>query len=127
LIAPRLHRAEDNIKPLVWIILIQARLKIRRHSSIGEIHCAPFNVEDAIRRTARNRSKDAATASEVRTTIADYIGAHVCPKRENGVVIRAYVWRSRQASRQVAKWLVDTHEVEPPIGVHVHSIKGLIA
>jgi hypothetical protein len=98
LIAPRLHRPEDHIEPLVWIILIQARLKIRRHSGIGEIHCAPFNVEDAIGRTARHRRKDTATAGEVRTTIADYIGAHIRPKRENGVVIRTLIGWRRQTS-----------------------------
>jgi len=52
LIASRLNAAEDKVEPLVWIILIQPHLEIRRLSVIGEIHHAPFDVEDAIGRTA---------------------------------------------------------------------------
>jgi hypothetical protein len=52
LIAAVLDRAENEIKPLVRIVLIQAYLEIRRLSMIGEIHCAPLNVKDAIGRTA---------------------------------------------------------------------------
>jgi hypothetical protein len=52
LVAAGLDGAEDYVKPLVRIILIQAELEIRRLIVIGEIHCAPFNVEDPIRRAA---------------------------------------------------------------------------
>jgi hypothetical protein len=49
LVAAGLNGAEDEVKSLVGIILVQPRLKIRRLSVIGEIHCTPFNVEDSIR------------------------------------------------------------------------------
>jgi hypothetical protein len=52
LVAAGLDGAEDKVKPLVRIILIQAHLEIRRLSVIGEIHCAPFDVKDAIGRSA---------------------------------------------------------------------------
>jgi hypothetical protein len=52
LIAAGLHGTENEVKPLVGIVLIQANLKIRRLSVIGEIYCAPFDVKDAIGRGA---------------------------------------------------------------------------
>jgi hypothetical protein len=48
LIAAGLHGAEDEVEPLVWIILVQADLEIRGLIVIGEIDCAPFDVKDAI-------------------------------------------------------------------------------
>jgi hypothetical protein len=50
LVASRLNGAEDEVKPLIRIILIQPHLEIRRLSVISEIHHAPFDVEDAIGR-----------------------------------------------------------------------------
>ena len=52
MVATGLDSAKDDVKPLVGIILIQADLEIRRHVVIGEIHCAPFDVKDAIGRAA---------------------------------------------------------------------------
>jgi hypothetical protein len=52
LVATGLDSAEDYVKALVRIILIQADLKVRRLSVIGEIHCTPFDVKDAIGRSA---------------------------------------------------------------------------
>jgi hypothetical protein len=52
LIATGLHGPENKIKPLVRAILIQAYLEIRRHGMVGEIHCTPLNVKDAIGRGA---------------------------------------------------------------------------
>ena len=52
MVATGLDSAEDDVKPLVRIILIQADLEVRRLSVIGEIHGTPFNVKDAIRRGA---------------------------------------------------------------------------
>jgi hypothetical protein len=52
LIAAGLHGAEDEVKPLIGIILIQPHLEIRRLSVIEEIHCTPFDVKNAIGRAA---------------------------------------------------------------------------
>jgi hypothetical protein len=52
LIAAGLHRAENEVKALVWIVLVQAYLEIRRHGMVGEVHCTPLNVKDAIGRSA---------------------------------------------------------------------------
>ena len=54
LVAAGLDSAKDEVKLLVRIILIQPNLEIRSLSVIGEIHCAPFNVKDAIRCGARH-------------------------------------------------------------------------
>jgi hypothetical protein len=52
LVATGLDSAEDYVKPLVGIILIQPNLEIRGLIVIGKIHCAPFDVKDAIGRAA---------------------------------------------------------------------------
>jgi hypothetical protein len=52
LVAAGLDGAKDEVKPLIGIILIEAHLEICRLSVIGKIHCAPFDVKDAIGRGA---------------------------------------------------------------------------
>jgi hypothetical protein len=98
LIAAGLHGAEDEVKPLVGIVLIQANLKIRRLSVIGEIHCTPFNVKDAIRRRARHGSKDATAAGKVCTPLAHDVCAIIAPETKNRVSKRALIVRSGQTS-----------------------------
>jgi hypothetical protein len=97
LIASRLHSAEDKIEPLVGIILIQPYLEVGCLIVIGEIHCAPFNVKDAIGRAARDGRKDATTAGEVITAFAHYVGAIIAPERKDRVIKRPNIWRRRQA------------------------------
>ena len=56
MVATRLNSANDNVEPqiLIWAsVLIYAHFKIRRRVVIGEIDCAPLNVEDTVRRAAR--------------------------------------------------------------------------
>jgi hypothetical protein len=45
---------DDYVEPLIWIVLIQAHLKILRHRSKIEHHRAPFDVEDAVRGVTRH-------------------------------------------------------------------------
>ena len=45
---------------------------------------------------------------------------------KNGVVKRALIGWRRQTSCHVAGWLVDTHEIEAPIGTDIHAVIGLI-
>ena len=52
MVAAGLDGAKDEVKPLVRVILIQAYLEISGLRVIGKIHCAPFNVKDAIGRGA---------------------------------------------------------------------------
>jgi hypothetical protein len=52
LIATWLYGAEDEVEAFVRIILVQTGLEVGRHRMIGEIHCAPFDVKDTIRRAA---------------------------------------------------------------------------
>ena len=50
---------------LLGLFSYSANLEIRGLIVIGEIHCAPFDVKDAIGRGARHGSKDTAAAGEV--------------------------------------------------------------
>ena len=52
MVATGLDSAKDDVKPLVGIILIETDLEIRGLVVIGKIHCAPFDVKDAIGRAA---------------------------------------------------------------------------
>ena len=72
-----LDGAKDEVKPPVGIILIQARLEIRRCSGSGEIDCAPLNVKDAIGRGARYRGIDTARSSRETGTARLRISAKV--------------------------------------------------
>jgi hypothetical protein len=51
MIAARLNSADDHVKAQVVRrgTLIKAGFEVRRRIVIGEIHSAPFNVEDTIR------------------------------------------------------------------------------
>ena len=52
--------------------------------------------------------------------------AIVAPERENRVVKRTYVGGAgKQADAKPPGSLIH-HKIEPPIGVHVHTVKGLI-
>src|SRR6478672_4663685 len=46
------EHAKDHVEPPVWIVLIQAHLKILRRRVIPIEYCAPFDVKDAVRRAA---------------------------------------------------------------------------
>ena len=78
--------AEDKINPIIGIVLIQSSLKIRGLTVIVEIYGAPFNVEDAVRRSTRDRGEHAASAGEVRAAAQTYIGAIIAPDRKDRVV-----------------------------------------
>ena len=79
LVASGLNAAEDEIEPLVGIILKELHLEIRCLIVISEIDHAPFDIENAIGGAAGNRSKDATAAGEVCTTLAHDVGAIIAP------------------------------------------------
>ena len=115
MVAARLDGAEDEVEPLVGIILIQPDLEIRRLIVIGEIHRAPFNVKDAIGRAAGDGGKNATAAGEVRTTLAHDVGAIIAPETEYRVIKWPNIRRRRQAHAGKAAGLVDRNEVKATI------------
>jgi len=58
------HRAVDHIKPT--LPLIQPQLMVGLQGGVGEIHCAPFNVEDPVRRGPTHRGENTALAARIR-------------------------------------------------------------
>ena len=48
MVAAGLDDAEDYIEPLVWIVLINAHLKIRGLTVIEKVRRAPFDVKNAV-------------------------------------------------------------------------------
>lgn len=106
---------------------IQAHLKILRRVVVIKQHRAPFNIEDTVRRTARNRGEDTAVSTgETRAAAQAKIRSHILPYAEDGEVIRALIRRRRQTGCDIADRFVCTHEVNAPIGANVHAVIGLI-
>ena len=79
------HRAVDHIE--AGLPLIQSNLKVGRRAGIGEIHRAPFDVQDTIGRSTGHRRVNAAGATWISRTAALCIGAQVVPVREDGGVV----------------------------------------
>jgi hypothetical protein len=79
------HQAVDHIK--TSLPLVQPQLVVGRLGGVGKIDGAPFDVEDAIRRTARDRGENAAGAVGETRAAGVHIRALVVPVWEHGVVV----------------------------------------
>jgi len=62
---------------------------------VAEIHGAPFDVEDSIRRTAGHRGENAACAARENRAARVCTGELVIPVREDGVVVSSPRQRAR--------------------------------
>ena len=119
-----IERADDDLELQVGIVLIQANLVILRRIVVVEQHRAPFNVEDTVRRAARDRGEDTAVSTgEAGAAAQAEIGALVLPNTEDGEVIQALTLGGggRQAV-MVAARLIGCHEVQAPVGADVHAV-----
>ena len=79
------HRPiDDNKKPLS---LIQPEFVVSRRGRISEVNSAPFDIEDPVGRSARNRREHTAVATRESRAPAVCIGALVVPVGEDGAVV----------------------------------------
>ena len=127
MIGAGVERADDYLELQVGIVLIQTSLKILRRRVVGKQHGAPFDVEDTVRRCARDRGEHTAVSTgEACAAAQTEIGAHILPHREDGEVIRPDVWRRRQTVCNEAARLIRHHEVEASVRAYVHAGEGLV-
>jgi hypothetical protein len=76
------HLAIDEINPRT--IFAQPNLKVGAGCVGPEVHGAPLNIKDAVRRSAGSRSEDAAAyASVSRAACTHLIGSQVVPMRHD--------------------------------------------
>jgi hypothetical protein len=80
-----IHRAVDHIE--AWLSLIQPQLVVGMLAGVAEIDGAPFDVEDTIRRTARDRGENAACSIGKNGAAGVRIRALVVPVWEDRVVV----------------------------------------
>ena len=125
----RVEIADDHVE-FARLVLIQTRLIVLWRRLVVKEHGSPFDVKDAIRRTAGDRGEDTACSTrETRAAGQTGVGALVLPQREDGVVKRAIEGSRREALIKlvVSARLVNAHEVETSIGANVDSVKALAA
>ena len=118
---------EDHVEPPVWIVLIQTHLKILGRRLIPIQYRAPFDVEDAVRGAPCDRREDAASTGETIASVTRYIGSHVLPQSEEGIVVRQsgeIAGRRWQARCDIAAGFVYIHKIQPTIVANVHPGKG---
>ena len=63
------NRAVDHVKALVGMVLIQPHLEIPRLWGVLTVRHVPFDVKDAVWRSAGNRGEDAAPICPSRATL----------------------------------------------------------
>ena len=79
LVASGLNAAEDEIEPLVGIILKELHLEIRCLIVISEIDHAPFDIENAIGKRTADRCENALAGTRA-------MGPQIRPARGDDVV-----------------------------------------
>ena len=90
----RADRPVDNLELQIRVTLKQADLEIHCLRGVEEKHSVPFDVEDAVRRSALDRGEDTAPVCPGGATGVGCDGHQVLPYTEDGIVIRAYIrWR----------------------------------
>ena len=100
---------------------IQPQLVIGRLVDIGEVHRAPFDVEDTIRRSAGYRGEDTACPTRETGAAGVYIRALVVPIGEDRVVVVG-PWQRARVNPEV----ICGYELHVTIGRHIDSRIGLI-
>jgi hypothetical protein len=94
MVAASLNSTDDHLELQVGIVFVQPDLVVRGRIIIVKVHRAPFDVEDSIGRTARNRGEDTAVSARETCATRQTIRTLVLPHREDGEIERPDVgWR----------------------------------
>jgi hypothetical protein len=112
-------RAIDHIKPA--LPLIQPQFVVGPHGDIGKVDRAPFDIEDPVGRSARNRGENAAGSTRKSRAPGLRIGALVVPVGEDGEVVGGPWQRT-----DIGESRVGSHELGIAVGRHIDAVKGLV-
>ena len=80
-----IHRTVNDIETI--LPFVQSQFEVRSLARIEEIDGAPFDVEDAVRRSTGNRRVNATVATRVSRAATVCIRAQIIPVRVNAVVV----------------------------------------
>jgi hypothetical protein len=106
--------AVDHI--VATLHLIQPQLVVGRLTDVGKVNSAPFDIEDPVGRSARNRGEDTAGATRESRAPGVCIGALVVPIREDGTVVAG----PRQAN--VSERRIGCVELSVAVRGHVDAV-----
>jgi hypothetical protein len=114
------HCAVDHIK--AWLPpFVQPQLEVSSRGRGSEVNSAPFDIEDPVGRSARNRGEDTATATRESRAPGVCIGALVVPVGEDRVVVTGPWQRT-----DIGKGRVCGRKLSIAVGRYVDAVKGLI-
>jgi len=123
----RIEIADDHLKLLERIVLVELYLIILRCRFVGKEHRAPFDVKDTVRRTPGDRREHAACSTgEIRASTQPQVGALILPQTEDCEVIRSNVGWRRKTRCNEATGFVWHDKVEAPVRADVHGDKRLV-
>ena len=88
---------------------------------VAEIHGAPFDVEDSIRRTVGHRGENAACAARENRAARVCTGELVIPVREDGVVVSSPRQRARVNPKDIRGG-----ELGIAVGRQIDGVEGLV-
>ena len=99
---------------------MQPQLEVRSLAGIAKIHRAPFDVEDAVRRSAGNRRVNATVATRVSRAAAVCIGTQIIPVWVNAVVVVG----PRQTN--VGERRICRRELSISVRRDIHAVESLV-
>ena len=112
-------------KRLLGSFSYKSHLEIRRQRAVFTAHSMPFDIKDAIGRTAGNRGRDSASVCPGLAT-GRIRACSTHPIGKDTIVIGAVIGRRRQTCFCVSRRLVVTDKIEPATRVDHHGVEGLV-
>ena len=113
-----IHRAVNDIETI--LPFVQPQLEVGRLTGIAEIDGAPFDVEDAVRRSTGNRRVNATVAIRVSRAAAVCIRAQIIPVRVNAVVVVG-PWQTNVGECRICR-----RELGISVGRDIHAVESLV-
>ena len=108
--------AIDDFETLTWIVLAKAQLEIAPRGVVTKEHCAPFDVEDPVRRSARYRCENAAGPTRIgRATAQGQVSAQILKQCMNSEVM------SRPRNAHSDKRAIAGHKLGIPVRGNIHA------
>jgi hypothetical protein len=112
--------AVDDLADLTRIVLANAQLEIAPRGVVTKEHCAPFDVEDPVGRSARYRCENAAGPTRIaRATAQARVSAQILEQRMNGKVMRS----PRNAHSD--KRAIAGHKLRIAVGGQIYAAIGV--
>ena len=113
-----IHRTVNNIETI--LPFVQSQFEVRSLARIEKVDGAPFDVEDAVRRSTGNRRVNATVAARVTRAAAVCIRAQIIPVRVNAVVVIG-PWQTNVGECRICR-----RELGISVGRNIHAVESLV-